>query len=149
MTCSGKQTKFSVSRTNLFALIQTSDNHRPYTIPVKDADFVKKFVPDIELRKYGFESLDEFNAFRYSDYCFRKFIEAARQENYFHNTIFIFVGDHGVAGNAEAIYPPVWTEQRLTDEHVPLLFYAPDLLASQKDQKLYHKLTYYLPLLVC
>jgi phosphoglycerol transferase MdoB-like AlkP superfamily enzyme len=26
----------------------------------------------------------------------------------------------------------VWTEQRLTDEHVPLLFYAPDLLTPQR-----------------
>jgi len=30
------------------------------------------------------------------------------------------------------MYPPVWTEQRLTDEHVPLLFYAPDLLVPQR-----------------
>ena len=111
-----------------FAFIQTSDNHRPYTIPETDTDFVKTFVPDEELKKYGFESLKEYNCFRYSDYCFRKFMEAAQKEAYFQNTIFVFVGDHGVAGNAEQMYPPVWTEQRLTDEHVPLLFYAPDLL---------------------
>lgn len=117
-----------------FAYIQTSGNHRPYnkTIPESDTDFVRVVVPEEELVKYGFESLDEYNCFRYSDYCFRKFIEAARKENYFHNTIFVFVGDHGLAGNAEAIYPPVWTEQRLTDEHVPLLFYAPDLLVPQR-----------------
>jgi len=117
-----------------FAYIQTSGNHRPYnkTIPESDTDFVRVVVPEEELVKYGFESLDEYNCFRYSDYCFRKFIEAARKENYFHNTIFVFVGDHGLAGNAEAMYPPVWTEQRLTDEHVPLLFYAPDLLVPQR-----------------
>ena len=115
-----------------FAYIQTSDNHRPYTIPESDADFVKTFVTDEELKKYGFESLKEYNCFRYSDYCFKKFIEAARQENYFLNTIFVFVGDHGVAGNAEATYPPAWTDQRLTDEHVPLLFFAPDLLQPEK-----------------
>lgn len=117
-----------------FAYIQTSGNHRPYnlTIPKNDTDFIRVVVPDEELKKYGFESLDEFNCFRYSDYCFRKFIEAAQNENYFHNTIFVFVGDHGLAGNAEAMYPPVWTEQRLTDEHVPLLFYAPGLLVPQK-----------------
>lgn len=115
-----------------FAYIQTSDNHRPYTIPELDADFKKVFVPEEELKKYGFESLQEFTAFRYSDYCFRKFLEAAQKESYFHNTIFIFVGDHGVAGNAEAMYPAVWTEQRLTDEHVPLLFYAPHLLTPQR-----------------
>ncbi len=115
-----------------FAFIQTSDNHRPYTIPASDTDFLKVMVKEEELKKYGFESLQEYNCFRYSDYCFRKFIEAAQKEDYFHNTIFVFVGDHGVAGNATAVYPPVWTDQRLTDEHVPLLFFAPDLLPPQK-----------------
>ncbi len=118
-----------------FAYIQTSDNHRPYTIPETDSDFVKKVVTDDELKHYGFESLHEFNAFRYSDYCFRKFLEAAEKEPYFHNTIFVFVGDHGVAGNAEALYPAAWTDDRLTDQHVPLLFYAPDLLQPQKREE--------------
>jgi phosphoglycerol transferase MdoB-like AlkP superfamily enzyme len=101
-------------------------------IPAKDTDFVKSVVPEEQLQKYGFESLDEYNTFRYSDYSFRKFMEAAMREDYFHNTIFVFIGDHGVAGNAEAIYPAAWTDQRLTDEHVPLLFYAPYLLEPQK-----------------
>ena len=30
------------------------------------------------------------------------------------------------------MYPSVWTEQRLSDEHVPLLFYAPYLLTPQR-----------------
>lgn len=117
-----------------FAYIQTSGNHRPYnkTIPVDDTDFVRVNVPEETLKKYGFESLDEFNCFRYSDYCIQKFLEAAQKETYYQNTIFVFVGDHGVAGNAEAIYPAVWTDQRLTDEHVPLLFYAPGLLTPQR-----------------
>jgi phosphoglycerol transferase MdoB-like AlkP superfamily enzyme len=117
-----------------FAYIQTSGNHRPFdkTMASSDTDFVKLKVTDEQLKKYGFESLDEFNSFRYFDYCIRRFIVAAQQEKYFHNTIFVFVGDHGVAGNAEALYPPVWTEQRLTDEHVPLLFYAPQLLIPQR-----------------
>ncbi|MBC7949756.1 MAG: sulfatase-like hydrolase/transferase [Chitinophagaceae bacterium] len=114
-----------------FAIIQTSDNHRPYMIPPGDTDFEKLVVSDEQLRKYGFESLDEYNTFRYSDYCFQKFMEAAEKQSYFHNTIFVFVGDHGVAGNAEAVYPSVWTDHRLTDEHVPLLFYAPYLLSPQ------------------
>ncbi|MGZ8558445.1 MAG: LTA synthase family protein [Chitinophagaceae bacterium] len=116
-----------------FAIIQTSDNHRPYMIPVKDtADFERKIVAEEQLMNYGFTSLEEYNTFRYSDYCFQKFMEAARKEDYFHNTIFVFIGDHGVAGNAKAMYPAAWTDQRLTDEHVPLLFYAPYLLKAQK-----------------
>lgn len=76
--------------------------------------------------------MEELNAFRYSDYCFKTFIETAKKEDYFHNTIFVFIGDHGVAGNADAVYPEAWTQQRLTDEHVPLLFYAPYLLEPQR-----------------
>jgi len=124
---------FAKQNKPFFAIIQTADNHRPFTIPVRDTnDFKKKIVPKEELLKYGFESVEEYNAFRYTDYAFQKFMEAAVKENYFDNTIFVFVGDHGVSGNAINIYPKAWTEQRLTEEHVPLLFYAPKLLAPQK-----------------
>ncbi len=115
-----------------FAIIQTADNHRPYNIPEEDKDFIHQSVTNEELLKYGFESLEEFHAFAYSDYCIKKFIEAAKKSAYFNNTIFIFTGDHGVEGNAKAIYPDAWTEKRLSDEHVPLLFYAPALLSPQK-----------------
>src|SRR5947207_4746101 len=119
----------------IFAIIQTADNHRPFMIPVEDSAFQKLNVTEDTLRYYGFESINEYNSFRYSDYCFKKFIEAASEENYFHNTIFVFVGDHGVSGNAQAIYPDVWTNERLTDEHVPLLFYAPYLLHPQRKKE--------------
>jgi len=115
-----------------FAIIQTADNHRPFNIPEEDKDFVTRYISEEELNKYGFESLKEFNAFSYTDYCYKKFIEAAKKEAYFDNTIFVFTGDHGVEGNAGAVYPKAWTDQRLSDEHIPLLFYAPTLLAPQR-----------------
>ncbi len=115
-----------------FAIIQTADNHRPFGIPEEDKDFEKKPVAEEELAKYGFESLEEYHAFAYTDYCIKKFMEAAKTSPWFNNTIFVFTGDHGVEGNATALYPKAWTEQRLSDEHVPLLFYAPELLAPQK-----------------
>jgi phosphoglycerol transferase MdoB-like AlkP superfamily enzyme len=115
-----------------FSIIQTADNHRPFMIPDEDKDFTRLFPSEDSLETYGFETVEEYNAFRYADYSIRKFIEAAQKENYFHNTIFVFVGDHGVAGNAEAVYPRVWTSQRLTDQHVPLLFYSPQLLKPQR-----------------
>jgi phosphoglycerol transferase MdoB-like AlkP superfamily enzyme len=118
-----------------FAVIQTADNHRPFTIPATDKDFIKKNITQDTLTKYGFLSLDEYNAFAYTDYAFKTFIEAAKKENYFNNTIFVFVGDHGVAGNANAMYPACWTDNRLSDEHVPLLFYAPKLLVPQQHQE--------------
>ena len=116
-----------------FAVIQTAGNHRPYTIPREDLkEFSRMDVPPEKLKAAGFESAAEFNAFRYSDYTFRKFMEAAKQAPYFDNTIFVFVGDHGIGGNAGAMFPPAWTEQRLTSYHVPLLFYAPKRLKPQR-----------------
>jgi len=112
-----------------FAIIQTSDNHRPYTIPDEDkAAFHEVNLPKDTLRKYGFQGNDELNAFRYTDFCYQTFFETARKEPYFKNTIFVFVGDHGIGGDAGDMFPKAWTEERLTSFHVPLLFYAPALL---------------------
>ncbi|TCJ12501.1 alkaline phosphatase family protein [Flaviaesturariibacter flavus] len=114
------------------ALIQTADNHRPFTIPEKERAFRPRAVHPDTLKKYGFESLAEYNAFRYADHNIGTFMEAARRQPWFANTIFVFVGDHGVSGNAQEIYGDVWTRERLTDEHVPLLFYAPAILQAQR-----------------
>lgn len=116
-----------------FAVIQTAGNHRPYTIPREDLkEFSRVDLPEAELKAAGFDSLAELNAFRYSDYTFRKFIEAAKSAPYFDDTLFVFVGDHGIGGNAGKRFPPAWTEQQLTRYHVPLLFYAPKRLAPQR-----------------
>ncbi len=112
-----------------FAIIQTADNHRPYTIPSEDKPFISlRNFPKDTLLKYGFWTNEELNAYSYMDYTYRIFIEAAKKENYFNNTIFVFVGDHGIRGNAGDLFPKVWSEQSLTLQHVPLLFYAPALL---------------------
>ena len=125
-----------------FAIVQTADNHRPYTIPQEDrAAFHSVTVSKDSLEKFGFASNEEMNAFRYTDFGYRTFIEAASREKYFKNTIFLFVGDHGIPGDAGALFPRAWTDDRLTAEHVPLLIYAPgrtvtvreDIVCSQVD----------------
>ncbi|MBZ5856541.1 LTA synthase family protein [Flavihumibacter profundi] len=116
-----------------FAVIQTADNHRPYTIPEEDRAGVGLInFPTDSLHKYGFESNDELNAFRYTDYCFKQFMEAARKSPYFENTIFVFVGDHGIAGNAGPLFPKSWTENHLSAHHIPLLFYAPGKIKAAR-----------------
>jgi phosphoglycerol transferase MdoB-like AlkP superfamily enzyme len=111
-----------------FAVIQTADNHRPYTIPEEDREaFHPVTMPADSLRKYGFGSDEEMNAFRYTDFGYRTFIAAASKEKYFANTIFLFVGDHGIPGDAGMLFPRAWTDQRLTAEHVPLLIWSPVL----------------------
>ena len=116
-----------------FAVIQTADNHRPYTIPEEDLkEFKKRDFPNDTLKKYGFDDNGQFNAFRYTDFNFSKFIEAAKKEKYFNNTIFVFVGDHGLRGDAGNMFPKSFTQQGILAEHVPLLFYSPALLQHMK-----------------
>jgi phosphoglycerol transferase MdoB-like AlkP superfamily enzyme len=119
--------------TPFFAIIQTADNHRPYTIPREDEGAFKRiFFSADSLKQFGFEDNEEMNAFRYTDFCYRQFMEAAKKEPYFNNTIFVFVGDHGINGNAAAMFPKSWTEKKLVNEHVPLLFYSPKLLQPKR-----------------
>jgi phosphoglycerol transferase MdoB-like AlkP superfamily enzyme len=122
---------FNEQKKPFFAIVQTADNHRPYSIPAEDTDFEKRMVDEDTLHKYGFESLQEFQSFCYTDYCFKTLIENAKKQSWFDNTIFVFVGDHGVEGETSAIYPNAWDKGSLSDEHVPLLFYAPQLLTPQ------------------
>jgi phosphoglycerol transferase MdoB-like AlkP superfamily enzyme len=122
---------FNEQKKPFFAIVQTADNHRPYSIPREDSDFVKRVVNEDTLHKYGFESLQEFQSFCYTDYCFKTLIENAKKQSWFNNTIFVFVGDHGVEGETSAMYPDAWDKGSLSDEHIPLLFYAPQLLTPQ------------------
>jgi len=113
-----------------FAVIQTADNHRPYTIPAEDRQaFHSITVPLDSLQKCGFFSNEEMNAFRYTDFSYRTFMEAAAREKYFDNTIFLFIGDHGIPGDAGKMFPRAWTDLHLTAEHVPLLVYSPKLIS--------------------
>jgi arylsulfatase A-like enzyme len=58
-------------------------------------------------------------------------MEAAKKEKYFDNTLFVFIGDHGIRGDAGTMLPNVFTSQGLTNMHVPLLFYAPKILTPK------------------
>ncbi len=120
-------------QTPFFSIIQTANNHRPYTIPAADmAEMGAKSFPIDTLKKYGFGSLQEYEAFRYTDYCIKKFMESVKNEPFYKNTIFVFIGDHGIRGDAGNMLPRVWTDEGLTSEHVPLLFYAPGYLSAKR-----------------
>ncbi|TCZ72197.1 LTA synthase family protein [Flaviaesturariibacter aridisoli] len=115
-----------------FAVIQTADNHKPYTIPDEDRnDFKVLQLSDDELKRNGFSSNGEYNAFRYTDFCFQKFMEEARRQPWFDNTLFVFVGDHGVSGEVGRLMPKAWTTEQLENFHVPLLFYSPKHLRPE------------------
>jgi hypothetical protein len=116
-----------------FAVIQTADNHRPYTIPGEDkGKFAVRKLPVDTLHKYGFSSQAEYEAFVYTDYGFQQFMQAASKESYYNNTLFVFLGDHGITGDAASLLPKAFTEKTLTPHHIPLLFYAPGKLPAAR-----------------
>lgn len=131
-----------------FSIIQTANNHRPYTIPKEDAAEMGIEHHSLDsLLRFGFnvntneaQTNEEFNAMRYMDFCIKKFMAEAAKQPWYNETIFLFIGDHGIRGNAGTLEPQVFTEKGLTCEHIPLLIYSPllqkqryDFLCSQVD----------------
>ncbi|MGH6646151.1 LTA synthase family protein [Aquabacterium sp.] len=90
-----------------FAHIMTTSNHRPYTYPDGRIDIKSPGGRD--------------GAVKYTDYAIGKFIDDARGQPWFKDTLFIIIADHcaSVAGKSKL---PV------DGYHIPLIFYAPDFV---------------------
>jgi phosphoglycerol transferase MdoB-like AlkP superfamily enzyme len=93
-----------------FAAFMTASDHGPYIVP----DY---FTPhNSEIRKQTVE---------YADWALSKFIKMASQQDWFDNTIFVFVADHG------AVINPTF-EMPISYNHIPFLIYAPKLLKKSE-----------------
>lgn len=115
-------------RKPFFAFIQTSGNHRPYTIPDDRRGFELAQVDEATLTANEFDGLPAYNALRFFDYALGDFFRRARQEPYFRNTVFVMYGDHG---NPSAS-PTAWQQLGLTSFHVPFVIYAPGLVKPRR-----------------
>lgn len=116
-----------------FAIIQTSGNHRPYHIPEENYGFTLKDYDNDTLKKNGFIGLAEYNAFRFMDHSLGYFIEQVKKEDYFDNTLFVFFGDHGIAGYSGDHSKDYLTHTRLNEFLTPLLIYAPKLIKPDRN----------------
>ncbi len=125
---------FAKSTKPFAAIIQTSQNHRPFTVSRDDAACTFNNYTKKQLQENGFTEQAEYNAMKLFDFSVQHFIALAKTAPYFKNTLFVFVGDHGIAGNATAMYPNAWTTEKLGEEHVPLLFYAPWLAPQVRNE---------------
>lgn len=102
------------------AAVLTLSNHAPFQVPP---------VPGTEPITDQGENNGRMEAMRYADYAIGKFVEDAKKLDYFKDTLFVFLGDHGFH------VPPVLTEVHLLYHHVPALFYAPGLIEPRVDHR--------------
>lgn len=91
-----------------FAQIMTTSNHRPFTFPAGKVDLPQ-----------GSRS----GAVKYTDYAIGQLIAKAKTKPWFKDTLFVIVADHcaSVAGK---------TQLPVAKYHIPLIFYAPDMLPA-------------------
>ncbi len=120
-----------------FAIIQTSGDHRPYTMPDKTYGFKTKHIDKEKANRYGFETEKEYNSYRLMDYSIGYFIQLAKKSGYADNTIFAFWGDHGINGYAgEHSYKGESTSELVLGSHrVPFVIYSPKLIKPQVVKK--------------
>jgi phosphoglycerol transferase MdoB-like AlkP superfamily enzyme len=73
----------------------------------------------------GYPDKPFLDAIHYSDWSIGRFMERARQEPWFDNTVFIFTADHTRG-----------TDKQLRDRfRIPLVVYAPKLVAARSDSR--------------
>ncbi|NQX52105.1 LTA synthase family protein [Pedobacter panaciterrae] len=101
-----------------FSTLLTLTNHEPYALP----------------GNYKFGQADNVAKFKstahYTDSCINAYLNNAKKENWYKNTLFVFIADHGhlLPKNSHEIYVP----QRY---HVPLLFYGDVIKDECKGKK--------------
>ncbi len=90
------------------AVFMTASDHGPYYIP-------EYFTPK------NTETKDQI--VEYADWSLQKLIQMASTKNWYNNTIFVFVADHGAPITADY-------DISLDYFHTPLIYFAPEILAQ-------------------
>jgi len=115
-----------------FAIIQTAGNHRPYTIPEDNRGFESIALDEDRVRDYGFHSLAEYNSFRFMDHSIGEFMKNARKQSWFHDTLFVFFGDHGITNDAGKHSPKSENQLQMNSNRVPLVLFGPKFIPEPR-----------------
>lgn len=99
--------ELDIQKAPFFSAIMTISDHGPYIIP-KGIDFKPKHK---NIKKQIVE---------YVDWSLKQFMETAKTKDWYENTVFVFVADHGV------VMGEITYEIPFSLHHIPLLIYAPD-----------------------
>ena len=125
----GTVQQLSQASTPFFAVIQTAGNHKPYTIPAHETGFERKQFSQQQAEQTGFDTPEALEAVRLMDYSVGVLMQQAKSQAFFDNTVFVFLGDHGIPNHANSTrLPHLWRELELDAYHSPLLLYAPNHL---------------------
>ncbi|ROL65701.1 sulfatase [Pseudomonas protegens] len=111
-----------------FAFIQTSGNHRPFTIPKENDGFKTLYLPLKTVQNAGSRTLAQYNAVRLLDFNIGRLMEIAQEGGWYDNTIFVMFGDHNTRISQIPHMPPAFEKLGLESNNVPLLIHAPKLL---------------------
>lgn len=95
-----------------YAFLQTLSNHTPYALP---PELPVQAVTDFGVRN------EHLTAMRYADWALGQFFESAKQHDWYQETLFVVIGDHGF-GALEQL-----TEMDLYRFHIPMLLIAPGI----------------------
>lgn len=107
---------FDTVKSPFFALILSGSDHAPYAIP-----------ENIDFNASGNDQRKDIVS--YADWSIGNFLKTAVIKNWFNNTLFVFVGDHGAIVNQEA-------DMYLGMHHTPLIFYAPQIFIPESNDAL-------------
>lgn len=95
-----------------FSLLVNTSNHFPYKVP----DYFYKEHPEYKVNgEQGYPA-----TFAYADWAIGEFFKMASTEEYFKNTIFVVISDHGEAVDQ--------TDKFMKSLHIPMLIYSPHLI---------------------
>lgn len=89
-----------------FSVLLTCTDHAPYNIDMKSG--FKPRSNEVKLQ-----------AVEFADWALQQFMEKAKQEDWYDNTVFVFIADHGSAVD-KVVY-----DIMLSFHHTPFIIYAP------------------------
>jgi phosphoglycerol transferase MdoB-like AlkP superfamily enzyme len=106
----------SMGDKKFFATILTVSNHVPYNVPQGRTPMLPS---DSKKNKM-------LNAYRYADWALGEFFREARQADYFKNTLFVIVSDHG-----HGEYLKINRAIDVPGYRIPCVFYAPGIISPR------------------
>ncbi|MGA4531142.1 LTA synthase family protein [Ectopseudomonas chengduensis] len=115
-----------------FAYLQTSGNHRPFTIPKDNDGFESLDLPQEQVQQAGSRSVEQYNAVRLLDFNIGRLMELAKEQGFYDDTIFVFFGDHNTRISQIPHMAPAFEQLGLESNNVPLLIHAPKWLAPRE-----------------